>query len=607
MKKLLTLVTVLAVFISALTSCSSYNDRDDSDATTVDNSTTTVTTEAETTTAETTAETKAETTTVETTAETKTETTTVETTAETKAETTTAKTTAETKAETTAAKTTAESKAETTAAVKTTEAVINNANSNIVVSNGGNKMVSTDAFSKTIEAEDATLVGLNVKTAEKGYNGDGYISFSQKKDSKWSVEVDIPTSQFYTITARANSGQYKENYICVNDKTVATLITDKSNGFKDYVYEGIYLEKGKATFSISESWGYFNLDSLKIENGSVISSDYYKGVTSQLCNPNANEKTQEIMNFIVENYGKNVIAGQYTQHGESTEVEAIYEHTGKYPALRGFDFIFESPTSSWKPNKEVGQALDWAKKGGLLTFSWHWHAPMKENEFYSDKTSFDLSKAVTDKDLALMPLDDIEALYKKGEITEETFRTISDIDVISGHIQILEDAGVTILWRPLHEASGGWFWWGDSGADAYKWLWNLMYERQTNYHKLDNLIWVNNCQNKDWYPGDDVVDIIGMDIYAPKHDSSSQTGQFTRNADFSDSKKITALTENGVIPDADLMVRDNTYWSFFNTWCREFIVGADKKVHDEQTALDIIKKTYNHKNVITLDELPDFD
>ena len=83
----------------------------------------------------------------------------------------------------------------------------------------------------------------------------------------------------------------------------------------------------------------------------------------------------------------------------------------------------------------------------------------------------------------------------------EAWYLIRDIDAISEQLKILQDNNVTVLWRPLHEASGGWFWWGCRGKDAYQWLWNLMYERQTHYHKLNNLIWVWNGQDPDWYVG----------------------------------------------------------------------------------------------------------
>ena len=41
---------------------------------------------------------------------------------------------------------------------------------------------------------------------------------------------------------------------------------------------------------------------------------------------------------------------------------------------------------------------------------------------------------------------------------------LRDIDAIAVELQKFEDAGVPVIWRPLHEAQGGWFWWGAQGA-----------------------------------------------------------------------------------------------------------------------------------------------
>lgn len=65
---------------------------------------------------------------------------------------------------------------------------------------------------------------------------------------------------------------------------------------------------------------------------------------------------------------------------------------------------------------------------------------------------------------------------------------LSDMDAVAKELQTLWDAKVPILWRPLHEASGGWFWWGDCSPDSYCELYRLMYEKFTKEYELDNLI-----------------------------------------------------------------------------------------------------------------------
>ena len=88
------------------------------------------------------------------------------------------------------------------------------------------------------------------------------------------------------------------------------------------------------------------------------------------------------------------------------------------------------------------------------------------------------------------------------------------IDIIAGYLKQLQDAGVTVLWRPYHEMNGVWFWWGNrKGENGIVKLWKMMYERYTNYHHLNNLLWVwgaNGLRDipfdeayayKDYYPG----------------------------------------------------------------------------------------------------------
>jgi mannan endo-1,4-beta-mannosidase len=89
-------------------------------------------------------------------------------------------------------------------------------------------------------------------------------------------------------------------------------------------------------------------------------------------------------------------------------------------------------------------------------------------------------------------------------------------------LQQLKDAGVVVLWRPFHEMNGDWFWWGKkTGDDGYKKLYRMLYDRLVNFHHLNNLIWVYNCNElndnvdpyEKYYPGNDVVDILATDVY----------------------------------------------------------------------------------------------
>ncbi len=466
----------------------------------------------------------------------------------------------------------------------------------------------SQSFNITLEAEDATLAGnLKTSTSRTGYSGTGYVTnFNQAAANKLTLTVDIPYSQYYNITVRAASDQYKINYLTIDNANVCEIECDgtTSKQFTDYVFYSVYIEAGTREISIKESWGWFDFDSVTIVNGGVVDPENYNGISSKLANPNANDDAAELMEYLVSIYGNYTLSGQYCTHNSSSEVEGIYKVTGKYPAVRGFDMIFCSPNSGYSNTSEINQAKTWASKGGIVSFSWHWHGPVGANAFYTKETDFRIPDARTTQDLSLVSAADLKAMYQNGEITEKQYRLIYDMDVIAFHLKALRDEGIAILWRPLHEASGGWFWWGASGAEDYIWLWQLMFKRMTYYHELNNLIWVWNAQAKDWYPGDEYVDIVGEDIYADAFDYSSQASKFRSVLGYPDTPKLTALSENGVVMDPDLCARDNVYWLWFNVWSGDFLFDAAFNTNQKSTEDEILIKAYNSEYVLTLDELP---
>ena len=241
-----------------------------------------------------------------------------------------------------------------------------------------------------------------------------------------------------------------------------------------------------------------------------------------------------------------------------------------------------------------------------MTFAWHWRDPNASNmtigEFYTEKTNFTIP-------IVNGQLDTASANYTNME---------ADIALIAAELQKLEDAGVTVLWRPLHEASGGWFWWGRTdrtdgipAAYAQVVLWRHLYDRLTNFYGLNNLIWVWNGQSGGWYPGDAYVDIVSHDIYDGARNYESQASTFNLAKAYSQEVKMVALSENSNIPDPDLMQQDNAWWLYFVVWndtdTAEGVSSSSNFWTGEYFNTNAHKRhVYNHERVITLDELPEF-
>lgn len=463
-------------------------------------------------------------------------------------------------------------------------------------------------FNCLLEAEDAELAaGISFKTDKAGYSGTGYLDISD--NTAFSLRVDIPASQYYKITVRHYAGSHKENPLLFNGQKALDIYSENGD-WVDTTVDGIFLEKGENVITLGAGWSWFSLDSIKIEKGESISDSLYENIDDTLCNPYANLKTQNIYQYLKAVYGKRTLSGQCTNYGTNTETDALYLGLGKYPAVRTFDFIYDSMSAcNNNPQaKDVSLAIDWSNDGGLVVFDWHWYAPYNESAFYTEDTSFKLSNAVTDEELALLDFTDVQALYREGKISVEAVMLIADIDNISGLMQRMEDENVTVMWRPMHEASGGWFWWGASGADAYKWLWELMYERMTNYHELDNLIWVWNGQSADWYPGDEYCDIVSLDVYNSAYDYGASPSAFAELASWADNGKLVTMSECATMPDPELIVRDNAYWLWFAVWNWDFIVvNGTTELSDAYTSFDMMKKVYESDVIITRDELPVFE
>jgi pimeloyl-ACP methyl ester carboxylesterase len=96
------------------------------------------------------------------------------------------------------------------------------------------------------------------------------------------------------------------------------------------------------------------------------------------------------------------------------------------------------------------------------------------------------------------------------------------LDHDAGVLRKLQEAGIPVLYRPLHESNGDWFWWGKAAVSDFRAMWRGVFKYLTVTKSLHNLLWVYSANHNEggsmdptaYYPGDDVVDIVGLDIYS---------------------------------------------------------------------------------------------
>jgi mannan endo-1,4-beta-mannosidase len=316
-------------------------------------------------------------------------------------------------------------------------------------------------------------------------------------------------------------------------------------------------------------------------------------------------EARAVLNYLESVYGKKTIAAL---NGLSN-VSGVQEASGKEPAIVGFDLSgWNSPPwgKSYKDvvQRSIDSAKSWAARGGIVTMQCHWIHPSNPDGSawlgpHGRKTP--------------SPPFDFAAALKPG--TKANQELLRDLKGHADYLEQLADARVPVLWRPLHEIEGGWFWWTDQEQpENTAALWRYMFDYFTKERKLHNLIWVyasalrcgkgkegvtNVPMRKRYYPGSQYVDIVGIDVYPSEYIGIGKPQDDTYAASFAAIAqvapgKMVALAECEAIPNPDKLAKDGPQWLYCLPWW-----GIGKK-HTAEWA----KTTYTHEQFITLDQLP---
>jgi mannan endo-1,4-beta-mannosidase len=225
----------------------------------------------------------------------------------------------------------------------------------------------------------------------------------------------------------------------------------------------------------------------------------------------ANPQARAILNYLESlpnRSEKRLVSGQFAGFGSGAKLEACeeaFKKTGRWPAIIGLDYAeFRTGGLEWKSVNKL--ALEYARKGGLVTISAHLYNPASPKR-----------GGLRDKGV------DLETLLRPGH--ENHRRWIEELDTLAAGLKNLQDSGVVVLWRPFHEVNGDWFWWGAKNPETFIRVWRHMFDDFTKTRGLHNLLWVygpnHGKRTAEYYAGDGYVDIVGLDAYTdfvdPKH------------------------------------------------------------------------------------------
>ncbi|WZL88174.1 glycosyl hydrolase [Salinimicrobium sp. 3283s] len=266
----------------------------------------------------------------------------------------------------------------------------------------------------------------------------------------------------------------------------------------------------------------------------------------------------------------NFIVGQQDAfnafYGNNAGDSDIKKLTGSDPGLLGSDFMFitdknnNGEPDNWFYQQEqqiIADAVDAYNKGMVNHFTWHLREPYEGDHFYTDEMT-DFQKANAFK--SILPGGANHEPYK--EKLQKIAEVVKNLKGSDGKL-------IPIIFRPFHEFDGGWFWWGApySTAQEFKTLWQFTVDYLKDELNVHNILYAYAPDNSystattylQRYPGDEYVDILGMDNYGDfvPGDASKLSAANAKLKMISelakDKVKIAAMTETGLfIPNNTL-------------------------------------------------------
>ncbi|MFL6118551.1 glycoside hydrolase family 26 protein [Actinophytocola sp.] len=282
--------------------------------------------------------------------------------------------------------------------------------------------------------------------------------------------------------------------------------------------------------------------------------------------------------------GHYTIAGQHNKEPASQPSQytaKAHDITGQYPGLWGGDLFFAAADVANR-QKVVDQAkLEWSH-GAIVTLTWHMCPP-------TQGSSCDWATGVESD------LNDSQwaELLRDGSDLDNRYK--ARLDEAVPYLRQLRDAGVQVLFRPLHELNDGWAWWGGRpGANGSAALYRLTHDYLVS-KGLTNIVWVWAVKDLDmgqagqYYPGAQYVDVAALDVWMKPNSSASD---YQTMLDIAQGKPI-ALGETGTIPSPELLAAQPR-WTYFMEWS-EYLQGANSNA--------AIQRTYFDGRVLVLTEM----
>lgn len=254
-----------------------------------------------------------------------------------------------------------------------------------------------------------------------------------------------------------------------------------------------------------------------------------------------------------------------------TDISDCKDITGSNPAYYESDFMWYSDTAFKRADIEAMKAA--YTRGAVCGYCWHFRGK-NSNEFYNKKEG----KYTSDKELLK---EIIASDNREGNQALDWYLDQIDNEIIP----VFKELGFPIVFRPFHEMNGNWFWWGSDNCTPAEYI--KLFRLTVDYlrdNKINNLLYawsVNVDPAFEYYPGDDYVDILGLDSYEPGIAPWNKDNKLVKSlqviTDFAEStNKVAALTETGCRKDNDQFTYPDKYPDFWSKYVFEPIINDSK-------------------------------
>ena len=282
-----------------------------------------------------------------------------------------------------------------------------------------------------------------------------------------------------------------------------------------------------------------------------------KSQVSELIDKDASPMTKALFYNLrkIQNKGKVLFGHQEattygrTWYGDKDRSD-VKDITGSHPAVIGLDFanvtVIDTEQFLKEKAKLIKSVIDTYNRGGISTFAWHQKNPSNSGSFYWEQNPV---KVVSD----ILPEGNLHDTYKFY------LSTIADV---ANSFRNRNGELIPVIFRPYHEYDGEWFWWGKGHCTKEEFirLWRFTVDYLRNELGVHNFIYAfsPDCRFDtekeflDYYPGDNYVDMLGMDDYWDFRPDGNNNPSLAEKklqivADVAQNRgKLSAFTETGL-------------------------------------------------------------